>query len=129
MPAKKGKTKKGKAKRIVCKKCGESWGVNELEPKKEWQKVAPMPDKEGNVTIVFMASWSCPKCGKGVIGSRGKTKGEMKGKSKRDILVEELRRDPNQDLEVLVEKVKVSRESLEKIVPLLIQKEGLVRDV
>ena len=67
-----------KVKLIKCKKCGESWIPTDVPTKKEWPKVAPMPSADGSVTITVMATWDCPKCGKSVMGAKGKTKGEFK---------------------------------------------------
>jgi len=56
---------------------------------KEWTKMAPMPDSEGRVTIMQMATWSCPSCGKTKMGLKGKYKDEgTTGPSKKDKLIE-----------------------------------------
>lgn len=83
------KTKKSKIKKIVCKKCGETWLPDEVPTNKEWTKMAPMPDSEGRVTIMQMATWSCPSCGKTKMGLKGKYKDEgTTGPSKKDKLIE-----------------------------------------
>ena len=66
-----------KTKPIKCK-CGNTWQPLEVPTNKEWNFVSPMPDKDGNVTITRMASWTCPSCGKSKTGAKGKTKGEFK---------------------------------------------------
>lgn len=83
------KGKKGKVKKIVCKKCGETWLPDEVPTNKEWTKMAPMPDSEGRVTIMQMATWSCPSCGKTKMGLKGKYKDEgTTGPSKGDKLIQ-----------------------------------------
>lgn len=64
-------------KPIKCK-CGNTWMPHEVPTNKEWNMISPMPDKDGNVTITIMATWTCPKCGKSKTGAKGKTKGEFK---------------------------------------------------
>lgn len=82
-------SKKGRIKKIVCKKCGESWLPDEVPTNKEWTKMAPMPDSEGRVTIMQMATWSCPSCGKSRMGLKGKYKDDgTTGPSKKDKLIE-----------------------------------------
>lgn len=66
-----------KMKPIKCK-CGNTWMPHEVPTNKEWNMISPMPDKDGNVTITIMATWTCPKCGKSKTGAKGKTKGEFK---------------------------------------------------
>ncbi|MHA1124453.1 MAG: hypothetical protein ACTSO7_01685 [Candidatus Heimdallarchaeota archaeon] len=87
--SKKGKTKKGKVKKIVCKNCGESWLPLDVPTNKEWTKMAPMPDSEGRVTIMQMATWTCPGCGKSRMGLKGKYKDDgTTGPSKKDRLID-----------------------------------------
>ena len=66
-----------KMKPIKCK-CGNTWQPHEVPTNKEWNMISPMPDKDGNVTITIMATWTCPQCGKSKTGAKGKTKGEFK---------------------------------------------------
>jgi len=83
--------KKAKEKRITCKKCGESWLPTELPTNKEWTKIAPMPDSEGRITVMVMATWTCPSCGKSVMGLKGKYKDEgTSGPSKKELLINKL---------------------------------------
>jgi len=83
------KKSKGKIKKIVCKNCGESWLPTEVPTNKEWTKMAPMPDSEGRVTFMLMATWSCPSCGKTRMGLKGKYKDDgTTGPSKKDKLIE-----------------------------------------
>jgi len=42
-----------------CPRCGT---IVEA-PEKTWQLVAPLPDKQGRITITVMGSFRCPKCG------------------------------------------------------------------
>ena len=54
-----------RSKLIACRHCGSKF--EKLDDKyilKTWHRVAPMPDKHGNLTISIMATWICPKCGK-----------------------------------------------------------------
>jgi len=82
--------KKGKVKKIVCKKCGESWLPNEVPTNKEWTKMAPMPDSDGRVTIMQMATWTCPGCGKSRMGLKGKYKDDGTTRpSKKEKLIEQ----------------------------------------
>jgi len=55
------KARKTRVKVIKCKKCSSTFkiGSEHDKRKKEWTMVAPMPDKDGNVTITFMATWAC----------------------------------------------------------------------
>jgi len=83
--------KKGKQKRIICKKCGESWLPDDVPTNKEWTKLAPMPDKDGRMTVMIMATWTCPGCGKSKMGLKGKYKDEgQTGPSKKELLIEKL---------------------------------------
>ena len=51
-----------KQKPIKCKKCDNTFEIGSEEDKnirgKEWTMVAPMPDKNGDVTITLMTTWS-----------------------------------------------------------------------
>jgi len=117
---------KKKGKPIKCKKCGETWQPTDVPTKKEWTKVAPMPDKKGNVTIVLMATWDCPNCGKSVMGAKGKTKGEVKEEDTKKYKIEHaIKSGEKQDLEKLAEEIGVSLESIEKIVPMYVKKYGI----
>ncbi|MFW9922231.1 MAG: PCI domain-containing protein [Candidatus Thorarchaeota archaeon] len=81
--------KKGKSNAISCKNCGESWSPTEVPTNKEWTKLAPMPDSEGRVTIMMMATWTCPGCGKNVMGLKGKYKDDgTSGPSKKELMME-----------------------------------------
>jgi len=114
-----------KTKMIKCK-CGETWLPTDVPTNKEWTKVAPMPDKHGNVTIIVMATWTCPKCGKSKMGAKGKTKGEVKEEDTKKYKIEHaLKSGEKQDLEKLAEEIGVSVDSLEKIIPMYVKKLGI----
>ena len=56
------------AKKLKCKKCGNT-SFEGLKPLKTWQMYSPLPDKDGNLTITVMGSFTCPNCGKNVRGA------------------------------------------------------------
>jgi hypothetical protein len=109
-------TKKSKVKRIICKKCGESWLPNEVPTNKEWTKLAPLPDSEGRVTIMQMATWNCPGCGKSKMGLKGKYKDEgTTGPSKRELMVEYIKKaDKKFPLVDLATELSLSEDNVEK---------------
>jgi len=115
-----------KPKVIKCKKCDNSFEIGSDEDKetrnKEWTMVAPMPDKDGNVTITLMATWHCSNCGKTIRGSAGKTKGEFSGKSKKQQIDELIEMEEDFDLEEVADAVGVKIENLEKILKVHIKK-------
>ena len=120
------RTMSKKVKLIKCKNCGESWKPMDVPTKKEWPKVAPMPSADGSVTITIMATWDCPKCGKSVMGAKGKTKGEFKEEDTKKYKIEyALNSGEKLDLEKLAEEIGVQMESLKKIIPVYIKKEGI----
>ncbi len=82
--------KKGKKKRITCKKCGCIINPIENPPSKTWQLISPMPDKEGRVTLTIMGSFKCPDCGAAVRAAMKKIKGDEigSGQSKRESLIQ-----------------------------------------
>ena len=117
---------KGKLKPIKCKKCGATWMPNEVPTNKEWTKVAPMPDKDGNVTITVMATWTCPQCGASVMGAKGKTKGEFKEEETKKYKLEEaLMSGEVIDLEKLAKDTGVKIENLLKIIPMYQKKKNI----
>ncbi len=120
------KKRKGKIKVLTCKKCEFSFEVgsqDDLDNRgKTWPFVAPMPDKEGNVTITQMAVWKCPKCGYTIRGSIGKTKGEFAGKSKKDQISEKLAENVEFDIEIFANSMGAQKENLEKILVKMIEK-------
>jgi hypothetical protein len=109
-------SKKGKVKKITCKNCGESWLPHDVPTNKEWTKMAPLPDKEGRVTIMIMATWSCPGCGKTRMGLKGKFKGdEPTGPSKKEMLIEKIEKtDDRISIADLATEFSFSPENLEK---------------
>ncbi|MCY3412934.1 MAG: hypothetical protein INQ03_14950 [Candidatus Heimdallarchaeota archaeon] len=115
-----------KKKGIFCKNCnfeviiGEPSDLDNLN--KEWPFVAPMPDKDGKVTITQMATWSCPKCGKTIRGARGKTKGDFDGKSKKVQIEEKLAENVEFDIEVFANSMGAEKENLEKMLNFMIKK-------
>lgn len=90
-PVAKKKKRKVKEKKIMCKKCSTVIDPVKTPPKKTWQLVSPMPDKNGNVTLTMMGSFTCPNpdCGKSVLAAMAKIKGdEFAGKSKHELLMD-----------------------------------------
>ena len=62
------------AKKLKCKNCGNtSFGP----PLKTWQMFSPLPDKDGNITITVMGSFTCPNCSKNVRGAIKKIKSDQ----------------------------------------------------
>ena len=120
------KKRKGKIKVLKCKKCEFSFEVgsqDDLDNRgKTWPFVAPMPDKDGNVTITQMAVWKCPKCGYTIRGSIGKTKGQFEGKSKKLQIEEKLAENIEFDIEVFANSMGAQVENLEKILVKMIEK-------
>lgn len=76
--AEKKSTKKTKTKKIACKTCGTVINPVENPPSKTWNLISPMPDKDGNVTLTIMGSFTCPnpECGKNVKAAIQKIKGD-----------------------------------------------------
>ena len=120
-------TKKSRVKRIVCKKCGESWLPQDVPTNKEWTKMAPMPDSEGRVTIMRMATWSCPSCGKSVMGLKGKHKDEgASGPSKKELLIEQIEKvDKKISLKELATELSLSEDNLEKAINIFIKQKAI----
>lgn len=120
------KAKKPKMKDIKCKGkkgCGYSFRPTDVPTNKEWTLVSPMPDKNGQVTITIMATWSCPECGKSITGALGKTKGDMDGPSKKEILMEALGSGESFKVEDLATRMGYQPENVSKMINLLIKKE------
>ena len=117
-------SKKGKVKKITCKKCGESWLPDEVPTNKEWTKLAPMPDSEGRMTVILMATWTCPKCGKSKMGSKAKFKDEgPTGPSKKELLIEKVEKlDKKIELSELAAEFAFSEENLEKALNVFIKR-------
>ncbi len=113
-----------KEKLIVCKKCGYSFKPNEVEPDKTWQMVAPMPDKQGRITVTIMATWTCPNCGAKIRGVYSKIKvGEdLKGTNRTQILIDTLTSVESITIKEVAEKIKVSEDTARKAIQYLIKK-------
>ena len=115
-----------KAKDIKCKKCSNSFPIGSDEDKetrnKEWTMVAPMPDKDGNVTITLMATWSCSNCGYTIRGSAGKTKGKFEGKSKKERLDEIVNSWEEVNIADFAETLGVDPANIEKVLAMYIKK-------
>lgn len=115
-----------KAKVIKCKKCGNSFEIGSEEDKetrnKEWPMTAPMPDKEGNITITLMATWKCGECGKTIRGSAGKTKGEFKGKSKKEKIDDKIAEHVEFSTQEFADEMGVEKDNLEQILSVMIKK-------
>jgi len=116
-----------KEKRIICKKCGENWLPSELPSNKEWTKIAPMPDSEGRITIMVMATWTCPKCGKSVMGLKGKYKDEgTTGPSKKELLITKLKNiDEKIALNELANEFGFSVENIKKALQIFIKEKAV----
>lgn len=116
--------KKSKQKRITCKNCGESWLPNEVPTNKEWTRVAPMVDSEGRVTVMRMATWTCPKCGKSKMGLKAKWKDDgSKFPSKKELLFEELKAVEDKiDLSELAAALSLKEENVRKALEIYIKR-------
>lgn len=122
----KKKSKKGKPKVIKCKKCSWEFTIGSPEDKahrgKEWTNVAPMPDKDGNVTITLMATWKCKECGYTIRGSAGKTKGDFAGKSRKEKIQNKIESKEDFLLSEFSKEINASIENLEKILTFMLKK-------
>ncbi|MHA2278145.1 MAG: hypothetical protein ACXAC2_20385 [Candidatus Kariarchaeaceae archaeon] len=120
------KKRKPKVKDLKCKKCGYTFtplSDDDLNNrKKEWTMVAPMPDKNGDVTITAMASWNCPSCGKNITGSYGKTKGDFGGKSKTEKIKDKLAENTSFTIADFAKEIGVDDVNLTKILNMMIKK-------
>ncbi|HUT82190.1 MAG TPA: PCI domain-containing protein [Candidatus Bathyarchaeia archaeon] len=119
--------KKEKLKRVNCKKCGESWMPDEVPTNKEWTKLAPMPDSEGRLTVMIMATWNCPSCGKSAMGLKGKFKDEgPTGPSKQELIIEKINSiDSKISLSELASELSFSEENLEKALQAFINRKTI----
>ncbi len=119
-------SRKGRKKKVYCKKCGFGETVADFGvPKKTWNLVSPMPDKNGNVTLTVMGSFTCPQCGKSLTTSVKKIKGDEfgGGKSKKELLLEVVSNQTEPaSLETLAGQIRLSEGSIEKAINLLIKK-------
>lgn len=114
--------KKQKVKCKGKKGCGYEFAPTEVPTNKEWSLVSPMPDKDGNVTITMMATWTCPNCGKTVRGTLGKTKGQMSGKSKKEMLEEKLFSGETFEITELAAEMGYHMDNVEKMIEIYIKK-------
>ena len=126
----KGKSgRKGRKKKVTCKKCGFGESVSDFgNPQKTWNLVSPMPDKDGNVTMTVMGSFRCPKCNASIKAVVQKVKGDQfgGGKSKKQLLIELASSCTEAiSLDHLAEKIGLSRESVEKALSTLLKKGAL----
>jgi len=119
--------KKEKLKKITCKNCGETWMPNEIPTSKEWTKLAPMPDSEGRLTIMMMATWSCPNCGKSTMGLKGKFKDEgPTGPSKQELILEKVKNaDSKISISELASEFSFSEDNLEKALQAFIKRKTI----
>ena len=86
--------------------------------------VAPMPDKEGRITVTIMAVWTCPNCGAKIRGTYSKIKvgHDIKGTNRTQILIETLNSVESIKIRDVAEKIKVSEETARKAIQYLINK-------
>lgn len=111
-----------KMKPIKCK-CGNTWMPHEVPTNKEWNMISPMPDKDGNVTITIMATWTCPKCGKTKTGAKGKTKGEFKEEDTPKYKIEQAINSGKEfSISKLAEDTGFDIENIKKIIPMYLKK-------
>jgi transcription initiation factor TFIIIB Brf1 subunit/transcription initiation factor TFIIB len=117
-------TKKSKRKKIVCKECGTSWFPDEVPTNKEWTRVAPMPDSEGRVTVMMMATWSCPNCGKSKMGLKAKFKDDgTKFPSKKELLMDRINAVKDKiSIAELSEELDLSEDNIEKALQVYIKR-------
>ena len=120
-------SKKSKEKKIVCKKCGESWFPTEYPPNKEWTKLAPLPDAEGRLTIMIMATWNCTNCGTSTMGLKGKFKDEEPtGPSKQELLLEKVKKVKDKiSISELAAEFSLNEENLEKALQVFIKRKTI----
>ncbi|MHA1197921.1 MAG: hypothetical protein ACTSQF_00995 [Candidatus Heimdallarchaeaceae archaeon] len=118
-----------KIKLIKCK-CGNTWEPLDVPTNKEWNFVSPMPDKQGNVTITRMASWSCPECGKSKTGAKGKTKGEFKEENTPKYKIEHAITSGKQfKLADLAESTGFDIDNIRKIIPMYMKKQNIKGEI
>ena len=85
-----------------------------------------MPDKDGNVTITRMASWTCPKCGKSKTGAKGKTKGEFKEEDTPKYKIEfAISSGKEFSISELAEGTGFDIDNIKKIIPMYLKKKNL----
>ena len=122
---KKRTPKKEKTIVISCKSCGQVINPTETPPSSTWTLTSPLPDKEGRITLTVMGSFTCTRCGKNIKAAMTKIKSddESSGKSKKEVLVETVKElTENTSLETIAEKLKLTSNSVEKALSLLIKK-------
>ena len=119
--------KKAKSKPIICKNCGESWMPNEVPTNKEWTKIAPMPDSEGRITVMVMATWSCPNCGKSRMGLKGKYKddGTSRPSKKEQILNIIKETDQRIAISEIADEISFTDENVEKALEVFIKRKTI----
>ena len=132
VPEPKTKKKRTKSKEknvaISCKSCGQVVNPKEHPPSSTWTLTSPLPDKEGRITLTVMGSFDCPRCGKNIKAAMKKIKSddEISGKSKKQILLEELQ-SQNSDIKIdqLAEKIGLTAAAIEKATELLIKRKEI----
>ena len=81
-----------------------------------------MPDKEGRVTIVMMATYNCPSCGKNIMASYGKTKGDFEGKSRKVLIEDKIAEKVSFDIAEFAAEINSDVVNLEKMLSIMIKK-------
>ena len=116
---------KKKTKQIKCKNCDTIIDPKETTPSKQWTLASPMPDKDGNITITAMATWSCPSCGNTVRGTLGKYKETGQAKSKHAMLIELIQENPKIKISEIAAQLGMKEEVVEKAIKIL-KKQGKI---
>ncbi|MFX1519098.1 MAG: chromatin protein Cren7 [Promethearchaeota archaeon] len=113
------------AKKLKCKNCNNT-SFEGVTPLKTWQMFSPLPDKDGNITITVMGSFTCPNCGKNVRGAIKKIKADQTEGStyaKREKLLETLIGATDKiDLKELSSTLDIEISTLKKVVEVYIKK-------
>ncbi len=114
-----------KARYIKCKYCGSTFRqLGDKYVLKTWHKVAPMPDKHGNITISIMAVWVCPNCGKKNMGKLTSIKSgsDIRGRNYTQRLIDIITSHQEISISEIAQKLGMEEKTVEKAVDYLIRK-------
>ena len=116
--------RRGRVKKVRCKKCNYEFLPSDVKPDSTWEMIAPMPDKDGNITVTVMAVWTCPQCGSKIKGALSKIKvgQDVKGMNRTQILIETLTKVESISIAEVAEKIRVSEETARKAIEYLLRK-------